>query len=297
MSKPHVPHISVDNFEVAGGGYLPLNSPRTLEAALRIGVDLDELYPRSLSYFLSRADGKKESIAKVLAEHYESRRKDYVDEVRSERKRIVAEESRARAAAAKLMGETGAAPMAEGGSAADATRELILAQGRARVEAERKRMEFAKEKAAKEMEDRLAGERALAAKAQKDREAQDEKARVELEAKKERARRAKKEAEAKRQKEEDKLREAEARDAETRKLQAEEFEKEKIAREKAAVAAKALLIKRKADEDAARIEAMEADRAREEEAEARAEALKVRRFVTGSVDFLSLAHAPTLPSC
>ena len=281
-----MPRISIDTFEGAGNVFTPLDSPRSLEAALRCGVDLDELYPRSLNYFISRADGHKESLAKVLAEHYESRRKDYVNEVRAERKRILTEEGRARAAAAKLLASMGATAMTDGGGggggggegeggAADAMRELAMAQGRARIEAERKRMEFSKLKAAKELEDRLAGEKGLAEKAARDRELQDAKAAAAEDARKERVRRTKKEAEAKRSAEEDKLREAEERDLETRKLIAAEFEKEKKMREKAAVAAKVLLLKRKTEEEEARVAAMEADRAREEQAEIRAEALKV----------------------
>ena len=283
-----MPHYSIDTFEVAGSGFNPLDSPRSLEAALRRGVDLDELYPRQLSYFLSSA-GNKESLARVLADHYESRRKDYVNEVRAERKRILAEEARVRAQAAKLLamlGETlkeeegggvgvGVAGAGAPGGTANALHDLVMAQGRARIEAERKRMDKQKQKAAKELENRLAGEKLIDEKAARDRELMDAKAAAANEARKERMRRAKKEADMKRAAEEDKLRDAEARDAETRKMIAIDFEKEKLHREHAAAMAKALLVKRKGEEEEARASAIEADRAREEAAEARADALKV----------------------
>lgn len=39
--------INVDNFEQSNGTYRDINSPRTLEACLRSGLDPSELYPRS----------------------------------------------------------------------------------------------------------------------------------------------------------------------------------------------------------------------------------------------------------
>jgi hypothetical protein len=43
--------ISVDNFEEPNGRYREINSPRTLEACLRTGLDPTELYPRSKTEF------------------------------------------------------------------------------------------------------------------------------------------------------------------------------------------------------------------------------------------------------
>ena len=85
-----MPKISIDTYE-SGGATAPLDSPRTLEAALRVGVDLDELYAKPLSYFIERAQDHTKNLAKVLMEHYERRRAGYIAEVKAERKRIVAE--------------------------------------------------------------------------------------------------------------------------------------------------------------------------------------------------------------
>jgi hypothetical protein len=43
--------ISIENFEEAGGKYREINSPRSLEACLRTGLDPSELYPRSKHEF------------------------------------------------------------------------------------------------------------------------------------------------------------------------------------------------------------------------------------------------------
>jgi hypothetical protein len=43
--------ISVENFEEPNGRYREINSPRTLEACLRSGLDPTELYPRSKAEF------------------------------------------------------------------------------------------------------------------------------------------------------------------------------------------------------------------------------------------------------
>lgn len=39
--------VSVENFEEPNGRYREVNSPRSLEACLRSGLDPSELYPRS----------------------------------------------------------------------------------------------------------------------------------------------------------------------------------------------------------------------------------------------------------
>lgn len=43
--------ISAENFEEPSGRYREINSPRTLEACLRSGLDPSELYPRPKSEF------------------------------------------------------------------------------------------------------------------------------------------------------------------------------------------------------------------------------------------------------
>lgn len=43
--------INVENFEQQNGAYREINSPRTLEACLRSGLDPAELYPRDKKRF------------------------------------------------------------------------------------------------------------------------------------------------------------------------------------------------------------------------------------------------------
>lgn len=46
--------FSVENFEENGGTYREINSPRSLEACLRSGLDPAELYPRAKKEFMSK---------------------------------------------------------------------------------------------------------------------------------------------------------------------------------------------------------------------------------------------------
>jgi hypothetical protein len=53
--------ISVENFEEGNGRYREINSPRTLEACLRSGLDPSELYPHPKSDFKEK-DMTKEML-------------------------------------------------------------------------------------------------------------------------------------------------------------------------------------------------------------------------------------------
>ena len=46
--------FSVENFEENGGKYREINSPRSLEACLRSGLDPAELYPRAKKDFVDK---------------------------------------------------------------------------------------------------------------------------------------------------------------------------------------------------------------------------------------------------
>ena len=46
--------FSVENFEESGGNYREINSPRSLEACLRSGLDPAELYPHQRKDFASK---------------------------------------------------------------------------------------------------------------------------------------------------------------------------------------------------------------------------------------------------
>ena len=62
--------VSIDNFEApagSGGAARQLDSPRTLEACLLLGVDVEELYPQPLAVFVERAHGHQLHLARVMA--------------------------------------------------------------------------------------------------------------------------------------------------------------------------------------------------------------------------------------
>jgi hypothetical protein len=45
---------SIENFEESGENYREINSPRTLEACLRCGLDPSEVYPKPRKYFAEK---------------------------------------------------------------------------------------------------------------------------------------------------------------------------------------------------------------------------------------------------
>ena len=64
--------FSIENYEEGGGNYREINSPRSLEACLRCGLDPAELYPKPRSFFVSR-DLTKEMID-IKCEAFEKKR-------------------------------------------------------------------------------------------------------------------------------------------------------------------------------------------------------------------------------
>lgn len=65
--------VTVDNFEQNHGAYREINSPRTLEACLRTGLDPSELYPRSKRFFNEK--GLTPEMVNFKFDAFESKRK------------------------------------------------------------------------------------------------------------------------------------------------------------------------------------------------------------------------------
>jgi hypothetical protein len=78
--------ISIENFE-DGGAAREMNSPRTLEACLRSGLDPKELAPKSRSSFLSKTLTKEMVDAKLAM--FEKKRRDKINAVKQERNAII----------------------------------------------------------------------------------------------------------------------------------------------------------------------------------------------------------------
>lgn len=64
--------FSIENFEEGGGKYREINSPRSLEACLRSGLDPAELCPRSKEYFRSKK--LTEEMLRIKYETFENKR-------------------------------------------------------------------------------------------------------------------------------------------------------------------------------------------------------------------------------
>lgn len=65
--------ITVDNFEQANGTYREINSPRTLEACLRTGLDPSELYPRPRRLFKEK--GMTPEMVNIKYDAFEHKRR------------------------------------------------------------------------------------------------------------------------------------------------------------------------------------------------------------------------------
>jgi hypothetical protein len=64
----------VENFETEGGIF-PINSPRSLEACLRLGLNPAELFPKSKGEFFRVPPGAGEELVQVAFDHHEKQRR------------------------------------------------------------------------------------------------------------------------------------------------------------------------------------------------------------------------------
>ena len=98
--------VTLDNVEELGRNFV-INSPRSLESCLRLGLDTSELVAKDLNTF--RQKFIPESVTTIKYNHYEQRRTENLKEARNERNMMIAamkreEESQAAAAAAAAAG-------------------------------------------------------------------------------------------------------------------------------------------------------------------------------------------------
>ena len=78
--------ISIENFEV-GETQQEINSPRTMEACLRVGVDPSELYARKRGDFASKELTKE--MIKIKYQSFEKKRQEKIMDVKNERNAII----------------------------------------------------------------------------------------------------------------------------------------------------------------------------------------------------------------
>ena len=78
--------INIDNFEVGDSRHV-INSPRTMEACLRVGVDPSELYARKRGEFAG--SGLAKEMVKIKYQSFEKKRQEKIMDVRNERDAII----------------------------------------------------------------------------------------------------------------------------------------------------------------------------------------------------------------
>ncbi len=84
--------VTLENFESLGSNCV-INSPRSLEAVLRLGYDTAELAPRSPESFRNRMEIPE--VSRVRFEHFDQQRTRKVDESKGERRKIIKAMARA----------------------------------------------------------------------------------------------------------------------------------------------------------------------------------------------------------
>ena len=133
--------INVENFE-AGEGRSSINSPRSLEACLRSGLDPSELYSRERGDFAEK--GMTKDMVKVKYDYFERKRQEKIITVRAERNAII------KFAAKRSASQPNSPAKAAATGGATAPPEKSAASGL--VEAEEKRMEALRRRQEKELE-------------------------------------------------------------------------------------------------------------------------------------------------
>ena len=79
--------VTLENVEDLGRNAV-INSPRSLESCLRLGIDTCELVTKDITDFRQRF--VPETVSKIKHEHYEKRRTESLNEAKRERKMIIA---------------------------------------------------------------------------------------------------------------------------------------------------------------------------------------------------------------
>ncbi len=226
-----------------------------LEACIRVGVEIDELYPKPLSHFFAQAKGDKARLAEVMLKAYETRRQSRIAMVRESRKALFKTGQAAHAA-------TTAAEETSQMSTVAQEREKQLARAAEAEAHEKKRLAFLKQKQEREMQEAVLFEvkRAEAAAKQHEEVTRMEEAEKQRQAKREEERL--KMIELRREKELAKKEEEEKRAEQMRKLAMKELAEERKKHEAEMVELKKLVAKRKKEEEERAIKHMEEEKKR-----------------------------------
>lgn len=163
--------ISVENFEDVTGKYREVNSPRTLEACLRCGLDPTELYARPKGQFKEK--GLTPEMLDIKYQAFQTKRTDKISMVKKERQAIIAfAEKKARGLSA---GKTGATLSPDKPiDAAEELRQADIRRAAALIELEEKRMEALKRRQEKELNKIVEREQTMAVLQQKISKAEEE---------------------------------------------------------------------------------------------------------------------------
>eukprot|EP01041_Mallomonas_annulata_P000415 gene415-751_t len=140
--------ISIVNFD-DGGEIREINSPRSLEACLRAGLDPQELLPKPKSSFVSRK--LTDTMIEEKYSNYERRRKEKIEVVKAERDSIIAYGERMQEIARKSLGPR---------VVHDHEKEMEKATSTA-LEMEQKRLDAVRRRQEKEIGKMIAREQAL----------------------------------------------------------------------------------------------------------------------------------------
>ncbi len=217
--------INIENFEEGGTTHV-INSPRTMEACLRVGVDPSELYRRKRGDFVEK--GATKDMIKIKYQAFEKRRQEKIMDVTNERNAIIKFASKKSSSAPSSPSKpAGAADQKDGAAGL--------------VEMEEKRMEALRRRQEKELEKIMEREQAAA-------DMQAKTARIEAEELKKQKEHAKAVAAAKAEKEKKDKQRAKER---AQKEAEEEARKKEVARKEAQFAEKMLKLHM---EEQARIE-------------------------------------------
>mmetsp|Transcript_1921 Transcript_1921/g.3066 ORF Transcript_1921/g.3066 Transcript_1921/m.3066 type:complete len:537 (+) Transcript_1921:179-1789(+) len=152
--------FSVENFEEGGGKYREINSPRTLEACLRTGLDPAELYPKERKVFESQR--LTDQMLDIKYSAFERKRQDKIAAVRHERNSILQyAERKWQQMAATSPEATGERPMSPG-QLAERAKQAEMEASRTMIEQEEKRIEALRKRQEKEMNKIVEREQTLA---------------------------------------------------------------------------------------------------------------------------------------
>eukprot|EP01031_Cornospumella_fuschlensis_P032598 gene32598-39414_t len=159
--------ISVENFEESGGRYREINSPRTLEACLRCGLDPSELYPKQKRDLYEK--GLTKEMMEIKVNFFEKKRKEKIESVRKERNVIIGFTEKRSLSPQGRSQSPGKQQLT-----AEQLRQQQASRAAALIEMEEKRLEALKRRQERELSKIVEREQTLAALQQKIQRAEEE---------------------------------------------------------------------------------------------------------------------------